>query len=211
MLHTLVGKIVEASEQVITTTSGSISSGSVAGAGGVVYGNSGGGSVTTRHDNRTTWKIFSTDEQVLTIDHFTNVSGEVGDIVAIFEDQDSLIGVFNFTSDICHAREIGRVETIKRVGKAFALSFLAVFTSLALMPDMIGRFLGSIFGHSAIVGPLATLAILTLLWPAKVWIGLSAKRQRIRQMHDEVNQIGQRLSDEIQASTEKKKQRMREI
>ena len=135
MLHTLVGKIVEASEQVITTTSGSISSGSVAGAGGVVYGNSGGGSVTTRHDNRTTWKIFSTDEQVLTIDHFTNVSGEVGDIVAIFEDEDSLIGVFNFTSDICHAREIGRVETIKRVGRAFALSFLAVFFLAMVMPD----------------------------------------------------------------------------
>ena len=211
MLHTLVGKIVEASEQVITTTSGSISSGSVAGAGGVVYGNSGGGSVTTRHDNRTTWKIFSTDEQVLTIDHFTNVSGEVGDIVAIFEDEDSLIGVFNFTSDICHAREIGRVETIKRVGRAFALSFLAVFFLAMVMPDMIDRILASIFGHSAIVGPFATLAILILLWPAKVWIGLSAKRQRIRQMHDEVNQIGQRLSDEIQASTEKKKQRMREI
>ncbi|MCC5999384.1 MAG: hypothetical protein JJU19_00775 [Pararhodobacter sp.] len=211
MLHTLVGKIVETSEQVLTTTSGSITTGSVAGAGGVVYGNSGGGSVTTRHDNRITWKIFSTDEKVLTIDHFTNVSGEIGDIVAIFEDEESLVGVFNFTSDICYAREIGRIETIKRVGKAFALSFFAVFFLMMVMPDMIGGVLGSVFGHSAIVGPLATLAILILLWPAKVWIGLYAKRQRIRQMHDEANQIGQRLADEIQASMEKKKQRMRAI
>ena len=211
MLHMLVGKIVETSEQVLTTTSGSITTGSVAGAGGVVYGNSGGGSVTTRHDNRTTWKIFSTDEKVATVDHFTNVSGDVGDIVAIFEDKDSLIGVFNFTSDNHYSREVGAIETIKRVGRAFVLSFLAVFLAVILATDMIGGFLAGIFGQSAIVGPFATLAVIILLWPAMVWLGLSAKRQRIRQMHDEVGQIGHRLDDEIRASIEKKKQRLREI
>jgi len=197
----IAGKIVDAKDQIISTTTGSSSSSTVAGAGGIVYGGGGTGTVSTHHAGMASWKIFTTDEQLVTYDHFCDIEGEVGDIVAIFQDDKrNLIGIHNFTQDLAVTHDMSYFNVVKAVGKFIVLSFI------------IAILLTSIPGPQAVQASTAIMLMLTpLYYPIREWITVSNRKSQVQKMRAKAEEIRTSMQVQIAESIDRLKQKLRAI
>lgn len=196
-MEEIVGKIVEAKDQVLSTTSGSIQTSSVAGAGGVMYGGGSSGSVSTRHDQKRTWKIFSQDETVVSFEHFTQVEGQVGDIVAVFKDESyGLLGIYNFTQDFCYVNRLG----YGGIGRVFLYKAIPLFILIVII-------------FSTFEPPASAFIFLLapVLWPILEWWGIRSQNKLIEQMDVRVKEVFAGMEAEVDLSVEKLKERMRAL
>jgi len=205
ILQYVVGKVVDASEQTISTTYGSVSTGSVAGAGGVVYGGGGGGSVSTQHRTKSTWKIFTVDEEVATFDHYTEITAEVGDIVVMCNEGNRTIGIFNLTDDIYFIDVPNEEYGTSRFWKAFMIT-----SALAL--GILWLSIGDALNAGIELFILLLLFVLSLfLWPLTVLANNRVNRAKSEKIKARVNDFWNELGSDIESSIQKKKQRLREI
>lgn len=196
-MEELVGKIVEANVQVLSTTSGSIQTSSVAGAGGVMYGGGSSGSVSTRHDQKTTWKIFSQDETLVSFDHFTQVEGEVGDIVAVFADDTyGVLGIYNFTQDFCFIDRLGYGGVVK----TFFYKAIPLFILIVMVLSMYAP------GDGVLIFLLAPL-----LWPLRTWWRIRSKNKLVEKMEARVQDVFAEVEAEVDLSIDKLKERLRAL
>jgi len=196
-MEEIVGKIVEAKQQVLSTTSGSIQTSSVAGAGGVMYGGGSSGSVSTRHDQKTTWKIFCQDEAAVSFEHFTQVEGQIGDIVAIYRDESyGLLGIYNFTQDFCYVNRLG----YGGIGRVFLYKAIPLFILIALILSTFEP------PASAFIFLLAPV-----LWPVLEWMGIRSQNKLVDEMGIKVKEVFAAMEAEVDLSVEKLKERMRAL
>jgi hypothetical protein len=196
----IAGKIVESKEQIISTTTGSSRSNTVAGAGGMVYGGGGTGTVSTHHRSLASWKIFTTDEQLVTYDHFCDIEGEVGDVVAIFEDDKrNLIGIYNFTQDMTTVDNWSYARVAKAFGKFVVLSLVILI------------FLSSLPGKRLADSTIVMMMLVPLYYPVLEWIRVSGRKSQIRKMTATADYIRITMQVQIADSIDRLKQKLRAI
>lgn len=196
----IIGKVVQVNEDSFAQVSGSFHSSSVAGGAGMVYGGGGSGRIGTSVHEKKDWRVFTREEEYVSFKHETNVVAEPGDIVAIQQagrSEEEIVGIMNFTKDHGITKNVRTAAPYIGAIITVVVGFFAYLFAVSEYPgegDMLLFSLG-IFG-----GPPA---VFTFFSARALWLN----EKVIQDYKTRVGKLREQLSDEIEESRTKMKER----